>query len=146
MARSLVSDFRIFIHDNSIDSTKYAWTNVELTFFLQQALDELNVYALTSFDITTLQSGTDAGDQSSLKIYNLCLAKARLLVCDASASDPDTFLKTVTQDTQIDPSSAAVALARLRRIWGDDYEKKFQKFIGSDFAGYVGADAGQTIF
>lgn len=125
------------------------FSNSDLDVFLRDALYELNRWAGTNHSITALDAaviGSPPPDptptQEEIAFYHLAGLLAHIRILEADASNPDDYVKYMTQDTTVDPGDASLRIARLLKTMRADFEKKLDHWIGVEHGRWMWASDG----
>lgn len=102
-------------------------TNDELVEIMGSAMMELNVWANTAWSVGQLDDVPCLVPLSHQQIFYLIV---KILVVDAEIANIDKGLKFVTQDVQLDASSAVTRLNRTKMLLAQELDKKLTYWLG----------------
>lgn len=124
---AVLSDVRIAIRDNGTDQR---FTDAEVTSLITDALNDVNVWAGTTWSYADLNDIATSG--VPLTIYQLTMLTTRIKAVQSDLNDLDRYAKFVTQDVQYDPGNTQQQLTRV--LWNlmNELEMKLKKWIGLD--------------
>lgn len=121
----------------------YAWGDNELDGLIEVAVDDLNAWLDTTYDATNLDPDATT---IPIKFQTLVLWAAELAAIIANRARASLKLKFVTQDTTVDPGSAAHALNNHIKDLNEKFMLRLRKWYGIDQATASAIDAQYGVF
>lgn len=144
---AMIDDLRNLVHDNPVNGVTH-FSNTQLDTFLDISLIDVNIWAETSYvNIAALETArTSSPSAIDQKVYLCTLLYTQIMALEADGSAFAQFVKSVTQDTTIDPGDAGTRLDKIIKQLKQQFEKRIEQWWGVMDGGLIWSSAGVTEF
>jgi hypothetical protein len=106
--------------------TPYRVSDPTLTAIMADAMMEVNVWGKTTYSVADL----DVADLVPLSHHQVFYLVCKIRLVDADIANVDRGLKFITQDVQLDSSSATDKLTWMKKLLEAELDKKLTYWFG----------------